>query len=92
MMPAAYTQDCELCGRRATNRHEKLPRGRGGKIDRFNCAYLCGSGTTGCHGWVTAHPRRAQVLGMYVAGYMLDGRYHGPDEHYRSYYNGGDAA
>ena len=27
---------------------------------------LCGSGTTGCHGWVHAHPARAYRLGYLV--------------------------
>lgn len=25
---------------------------------------LCGSGTTGCHGWVHAHPANARAAGM----------------------------
>lgn len=27
---------------------------------------LCGSGTTGCHGWVHGHPREAYRLGLLV--------------------------
>jgi len=31
-----------------------------------NLVTLCGSGTTGCHGWVHAHPEKA-----YEAGWMI---------------------
>ena len=31
-----------------------------------NLLQLCGSGTTGCHGWVHAHPARAYRLGYLV--------------------------
>lgn len=32
-----------------------------------NLLTLCGSGTTGCHGWVHAHPNRAYQLGYLVS-------------------------
>lgn len=37
--------------------HHRKPRGMGGAADPVrasiaNCLVLCGSGTTGCHGWV----------------------------------------
>ena len=31
-----------------------------------NLLQLCGSGATGCHGWVHAHPKRAYRLGYLV--------------------------
>lgn len=31
-----------------------------------NLVLLCGSGTTGCHGWVHANPRDAQLLGWII--------------------------
>lgn len=43
---------CERCGlRRATNAHHRRAAGR--RWDVHNLLDLCGSGTTGCHGWVT---------------------------------------
>ena len=33
----------------------------------FTLLTLCGSGTTGCHGWVHAHPNRAYQLGYLVS-------------------------
>jgi hypothetical protein len=32
-----------------------------------NLITLCGSGTTGCHGWVHAHPKEAQSGGYIVS-------------------------
>jgi hypothetical protein len=32
-----------------------------------NLITLCGSGTTGCHGWVEHHPREARELGLSVS-------------------------
>lgn len=34
-----------------------------------NLITLCGSGTTGCHGWVHSHPREAMRHGWMVHGY-----------------------
>lgn len=34
-----------------------------------NGIVLCGSGTTGCHGWVESHPRAAQRNGWAVASW-----------------------
>lgn len=31
-----------------------------------NLIVLCGTGTTGCHGWVTVHPAQAYDLGLSV--------------------------
>lgn len=32
-----------------------------------NLITLCGSGTTGCHGWVEHHPAEAKALGLSVS-------------------------
>jgi len=34
-----------------------------------NLLTLCGSGTTGCHGWVEAHPTDARARGLAVASW-----------------------
>lgn len=34
-----------------------------------NLIHLCGSGTTGCHGWVHNHPKTAMEYGWVVSGY-----------------------
>ena len=86
-LPPANTLPCALCGARGSNRHEKLPRSRGGPRDAFNTVVLCGSGTTGCHGWVTASPDDAEALGLYVRGSFVRGRYVGPDGLYHQHYN-----
>lgn len=36
-----------------------------------NLIWLCGSGTTDCHGWVHAHPTEAYRLGYLVHAYEL---------------------
>jgi hypothetical protein len=43
--------------------HHLLNRSQGGKDAASNLILLCGSGTTGCHGWVTEHPRQARDEG-----------------------------
>lgn len=48
--------------------HRKL-RKQGGKDDAPNLLLLCGSGTTGCHGWVHAHPRESRDRGWLVSAY-----------------------
>ena len=49
--------------------HHRKAKGMGG--DRWanrlsNLILLCGSGTTGCHGWVTEHPELAYEAGWSV--------------------------
>ena len=46
--------------------HHRLPRGRGGSNDPTNLITLCGSGTTGCHGWVESYRRHAYMAGLLV--------------------------
>lgn len=58
---------CERCGKPgATNAHHRLNQSQGGPDALSNLLLLCGSGTTGCHGWVTEHPDDAQALGYTV--------------------------
>lgn len=70
-----FTRDrslCIRCGAPATNLQHREGRGMGGRQDpaeraRVNSpAYLlslCGSGTTGCHGWVETNRTEARELG-----------------------------
>lgn len=60
---------CRCCRcRPAESRHELQFRSLGGKVSRTNCVAVCGSGTTGCHGflqrlriaWGAASIRRAE--------------------------------
>ena len=60
---------CEKCGGRGQSIHHRKPRGAGGtKIADVasNLLLLCGSGTTGCHGWVERN--RVQAL---ADGYLV---------------------
>jgi hypothetical protein len=34
-----------------------------------NVLHVCGSGTTGCHGWIEAHPKEAHNLGLWLWEY-----------------------
>lgn len=51
--PGSYSEHHRILGNRADNRPS-------------NKLSLCGSGTTGCHGWVHAHPREAREKGWIV--------------------------
>ena len=49
--------------------HHRKGRGMGGTRERMTCAHglvLCGTGSTGCHGWVTEHPKEAFEYGLCV--------------------------
>jgi hypothetical protein len=55
---------CEVCGaRRADSMHHRVKRGRGGPWTPSNILHTCGSGTTGCHGRIEAHPAIAADFG-----------------------------
>ncbi len=66
---------CERCHTaEATNLHHRTPRGMGGSrqawIDQpANLVLLCGSGTTGCHGWVESHRAWALDQGWLCSRY-----------------------
>lgn len=58
-----------------TTQH-RVSRGMGGSLPDWvnlpaNLITLCGSGTTGCHGWVEAHPTFAQEAGWSVRRTVL---------------------
>lgn len=57
---------CERCGRWGYSVHHRWKRGQGGPWSGSNCVALCGSGTTGCHGWVESHPDLAEIDGWHV--------------------------
>lgn len=65
---------CERCGARDSrfmSLHHRKPRGMGGSRDPrinspANLLLLCGSGTTGCHGWVESNRAEARDLGLLV--------------------------
>lgn len=51
--------------------HHRMPRQMGGSSDPeiaciTNCLILCGSGTTGCHGWVEKYRAIAEDYGYIV--------------------------
>lgn len=49
--------------------HHRVARGMGGSRHAARPSaliVLCGSGTTGCHGWVEEHPAEARTLGYRV--------------------------
>lgn len=46
--------------------HRKL-RSHGVDNSLSNLVTLCGSGTTGCHGWVHSHPGEAHTAGFIVS-------------------------
>jgi hypothetical protein len=62
---------CEMCGRHAQggSRHHR----RSKRVKRpdtnmpANLVLLCGSGSTGCHGWVHGHVAEARELGLIVS-------------------------
>lgn len=60
---------CERCGcNLGENIHHRRPRGMGGsKVPATNLPsnllWLCGSGTTGCHGWIESHRAEAKANG-----------------------------
>lgn len=58
-----------MCGKHgATNAHHRRNRSQGGKDVLSNLILLCGSGTTGCHGWVTENPDWAEIRGYTIKG------------------------
>ncbi len=62
---------CEMCGGPATNTHHRRPRGMGGSKDPAtntpaNLVRVCGSGSTGCHGWIESNREAARDCGYLV--------------------------
>ncbi|AWN03223.1 HNH endonuclease [Microbacterium phage Appa] len=50
------------------SRHHRQRR-RGGDHSPANLILLCGSGTTGCHGWAHSHPADARAVGLIVSAW-----------------------
>jgi hypothetical protein len=62
-------QRCARCGRviwENGSRHHRKFKSRGGGDEVSNGVLLCGSGTTGCHGWAHANPDEAREAGFAV--------------------------
>jgi hypothetical protein len=77
---------CVSCGRYLNlydySVHHRVPRGMGGSkvpwIDLpANLLCLCGSGTTGCHGWVERNRTQAYAWGYLVERFR--GEYRAPE-------------
>lgn len=60
-------ETCQRCLRApGSNRDHRLNRSQGGLTVPSNLQLLCGSGTTGCHGWRTENLRAALEDGWRV--------------------------
>lgn len=59
---------CEICSKPANNAHHRRNQSQGGPDVLSNLMLLCGSGTTGCHGRVTMHPKWAADNGYTIRG------------------------
>jgi hypothetical protein len=74
IVDARDQQCCVRCGKWLSNngsRHHRQRRAVGGHLV-VNLILLCGSGTTGCHGWVHANPARARAEGLIVRASIVD--------------------
>lgn len=65
--------DCEVrivgfCLGRASNFQHRKNRSQGGLFLPSNGLDVCGSGTTGCHGWIHSHPKLSRDNGWMVRG------------------------
>lgn len=58
---------CEQCGMElATNAHHRKNKSQLGSDSLSNLLHLCGSGTTGCHGYITEHHAESYLKGWSV--------------------------
>jgi 5-methylcytosine-specific restriction protein A len=62
---------CARCGGPGVTVHHRKPRGMGGTRDPAinypsNLLWLCGNGTTGCHGWIEHNRASARRSGWLV--------------------------
>lgn len=74
---AIYERDghcCQRCGVYAYggSLHHRVNKSVGGDARPANLVLLCGSGTTGCHGWVTRNVKKARTAGWAVLSGDLD--------------------
>lgn len=74
LVDARDEHSCVRCGRSlfsvAGSRHHRKLRSQGGKHIPSVLILLCGSGTTGCHGWVHGNPAKATKGGWYVRSHQ----------------------
>ena len=64
---ARERQRCARCGVviwSGGSRHHRKFKSRRGGDEVSNAVLLCGSGTTGCHGWCHANPTSARMVGL----------------------------
>lgn len=54
----------EVCQGRGASLHHRRKRSQGGTWSCANIVHTCGSGTTGCHGWIEANPAAAHQWGL----------------------------
>lgn len=66
-IPARDQLRCVACSHYGGNVHHRKRRSQGGSNQASNLLLLCGSGTTGCHGFYHAHPEVAMQLGYLVS-------------------------
>lgn len=67
---------CVRCGSHEwITRDHRRNRSQGGRTVVENLQLLCGSGTTGCHGWATTHPKEAVEQGFAVPGWAEPGEW-----------------
>ena len=67
LIDAREKQRCARCGVviwSGGSRHHRKFKSRRGGDEVSNAVLLCGSGTTGCHGWVHANPVSARMAGL----------------------------
>lgn len=57
---------CERCGAPQYTVHHRRKKSQGGPWEPANLLALCGSGTTGCHGFVEANPKFAHDMGYWL--------------------------
>ena len=57
---------CRRCGRPGTNVHHRLGRRHAWSDLPSALVTLCGSGVTGCHGYITEHPTVAYGSGWSI--------------------------
>lgn len=58
----------QLAGQMFSRHHRQLRRH--GDHSAANLILLCGSGTTGCHGWVHANPALSYEMGWLLKGWQ----------------------
>jgi len=51
------------------SRHHRRLKRQGGTSELDNLVLACGSGTSGCHGWIHRNPQRSRTLGWLVSAH-----------------------